>query len=230
MPLSPYHYHPVMCITQDNRALSHVEQARRFCLAGAKWVQLRMKGAEAGAWLSAARDFVAVCREAGAVSIVNDSVEVAVASGADGVHVGKLDLDWAEARRRLGPGRILGGTVNNAQDADRAAGAGCLDYVGVGPLRFTATKRNLAPVLGLAGIAALVERLQGLPAWAIGGVQPGDMSALRGAGLAGAAVSGGLLENDAIDRNFRAFQDAWSGREGPRVRLASSDRVSNRGT
>lgn len=104
---------------------------------------------------------------------------------------------------------MLGGTVNNAADADRAAAAGCLDYVGVGPLRFTGTKANLAPVLGLDGVGDLLRRLGGLPAWVIGGVEAPDLPSLYGIGAAGAAVSSALFRGGQVEDNFRSFQAAW---------------------
>jgi thiamine-phosphate pyrophosphorylase len=199
-----------MCLTMDGLALSHADQARALVAAGSGWIQLRMKNASPDAWLATARAVVAIGHEGGALVTINDSVEIALASEADGVHLGKLDEDWVAARARLGPEKLLGGTVNNADDARRAAAAHVLDYVGIGPLRFTTTKQKLAPVLGLEGIAALLPLLDGLPAWAIGGVQPADLPALRRAHLAGVAVSSSLYLNDQISANHRAFTDAWS--------------------
>ncbi len=198
-----------MCLTLDGLELGHVEQARRLCSAGARWIQLRAKGLPAEAWFEAAREVVVICRAHGAISIVNDSVEIALEADADGVHLGTLDLDWREARRRLGPDRFLGGTVNTAADAARAAGAGCLDYVGVGPYRFTSTKRVLAPLLGLPGVRHLVSELDPLPAWVIGGIEPSDLPGLRAAGAAGVAVSAALFRDGRIEDNFREFRGAW---------------------
>lgn len=200
---------PIMCLTQDALPFGHVDQARRLCAAGARLVQLRMKNAAPETWLATARGVVAVCREHGALCIVNDSVEIALAAGADGVHLGKLDLDWREARRRLGPDRLLGGTVNSADDAARAVASCCLDYVGVGPLRLTTTKQNLAPVLGIEGVGALVAGLGHLPAWVIGGVQPGDLPAVQATGAAGVAVSSALYADGDVARRFQTFLAAW---------------------
>jgi thiamine-phosphate pyrophosphorylase len=199
-----------MCITQDGLARSHVDQAVRLCEAGARWIQLRTKNAAPDAWLSLAREIGAICQRSGAIFIVNDSVDIAVAANADGVHLGKQDLDWREARQLLGPQRLLGGTVNNAADATRARASGCLDYVGVGPLRFTTTKQKLAPVLGLAGVRDLLAQLGPLPAWVIGGVEPSDLPDLRAAGAVGVAVSGALFKNNDITGNCAAFQEAWN--------------------
>jgi thiamine-phosphate pyrophosphorylase len=210
MPLDPRRFFPVMCLTQDGLGLPHAEQAARLCAAGARWIQLRMKEASPAAWLAEATGAAQACRRHGAVLIVNDSVDIALAAGADGAHLGGPDADWRGARRRLGAGRILGGTVNNTDDARRALAAGCLDYAGVGPLRFTSTKGNLAPVLGLGGVRALIAQLAGIPAWVIGGVGPGDLPALRGAGAAGAAVSSRLYAGGRVEENLQAFLEAWS--------------------
>lgn len=201
----------VMCLTLDGAGLSHEDQAERLCRAGARWIQFRHKGDSLENWTLIAREVVAVCRSFGAVCIVNDSVDVALAAGADGVHLGHSDEDWASARARLGRSLLLGGTVNNTRDAARVLEAGCLDYVGVGPLRFTATKKNLAPVLGLAGVRSLVAMLDGLPVWVIGGVQPADLAELRAAGAAGVAVSSALFRGGQVEANYREYVTAWKG-------------------
>ena len=210
MPLDPRRCFPVMCLTQDGVGIPHAAQAARLCAAGARWIQLRMKGAARASWLAEAAACVDACRRHGAVLVVNDSVDIALASGADGAHLGGPDADWGDARRRLGPDRILGGTVNNGADALRAAADGCLDYAGVGPFRFTATKRNLAPVLGPGGVRALVAELGALPAWVIGGVGPADLPGLRGAGAAGVAGSSALYHGGRGEENLRAILNAWS--------------------
>ena len=210
MPLDPDHFPPVMCLTMDSLSLSHADQARALVEAGAGWVQLRMKNTAPDLWLATAREVVAICHEGGALCTINDNVGIALESGADGVHLGKLDEDWVAARDRLGPEKLLGGTVNNVEDARRASSARVLDYVGVGPLRFTTTKQKLAPVLGIEGIAVLLSFLDGLPAWAIGGVQPADLPALRRARLAGVAVSSSLYTNNQVTANHAAFTAAWN--------------------
>ena len=198
-----------MCLTQDGLPLSHVEQTERLCAAGAKWIQLRMKNADPQIWRSTAAAVLAVCRAHDAICIINDSVDVALAVGADGVHLGRDDEHWRDARERLWPDRILGGTINNAADAARALEADCLDYVGIGPWRFTANKKNLAPVLGPDGVRTLVRQLDGLPAWAIGGIEAEDLPKVRATGAAGAAVSSALYRHGRIEENFRALLANW---------------------
>lgn len=199
-----------MCLTNDGAPLSHLAQTRALLAAGARWIQLRMKNAEPAAWLATAREVVAACRAAGATCIINDSIDIALASDAHGVHLGKLDGDWAAARARLGPDRILGGTVNDADAARRAAASGALDYVGIGPWRFTTTKKNLAPVLGAEGIAPLLPLLGDLPAWVIGGIFPDDLPAIRALGARGVAVSSALFSTNNVPARHAAFLAAWS--------------------
>jgi thiamine-phosphate pyrophosphorylase len=194
----------------DGLGRPHTRQVEELCAAGAGWIQLRMKGAPSREWLSEARASAAICRRHGAILIVNDSVDIAAGSGADGVHLGSLDADWREARRILGPSSIIGGTVNNPGDARRAVESGCLDYAGVGPLRFTPTKRGLSPVLGMAGIRPLIAELGGLPAWVIGGVGPADLAEIRAAGAAGAAVSSFLYRGAAVGESLRELLSAWA--------------------
>jgi thiamine-phosphate pyrophosphorylase len=221
MLIDPAHF-PVMCITQDGLPLTHAEQAARLCAAGARWIQLRTKNAASGVWLATACEVVAICRAYRAICIVNDSLDIAVAAGADGVHLGLLDFDWREARRHLGPTRIIGGTVNGVDEAENALVAGCLDYVGVGPLRFTTTKQKLAPLLGLDGVRACIAHLGGVPAWVIGGVGAADLPALRAAGAAGAAVSGALFHHSQIEENYQALTAAWNGRPNPEPQPVAS--------
>ena len=208
MPLNPNQRQPIMCLTLDGHAVGHLDQVRALVAAGARMIQLRMKQASPAEWIAVAGACAALCRANGVTLIVNDSVDVAVAAGAAGVHLGKSDEAWHLARRRMGPHAIIGGTVNNAEEARRAAESGSLDYVGVGPYRFTTTKAKLAPVLGLDGIAALLPWLDPLPAWAIGGIEPGDLAGLRAVGLAGVAVSSGLFRGE-VAANFQQLTEAW---------------------
>lgn len=199
-----------MCLTLENNALGELTQCRRLCKAGARLVQLRVKGlADARALRDLADEFVRTCHEHGALAIINDHVELAREVAADGVHLGREDMPWAEARAFLGGNAIIGGTINYPADAERARRMACLDYVGVGPLRFTSTKKKLAPVLGLGGVSELIEQLGDLPAYVIGGVRDEDLAGVRAAGAAGVAVCAGLLEYGALEDNYRRLAAEW---------------------
>ena len=198
-----------MCLTQDGLALSHFEQARQLIAVGARWIQVRMKAATDVERYAAACAIASLCRKHEAICIVNDRVDIALTADADGVHLGRTDGNWRDVRARLRPGMILGGTVNTDDDAVRALEADCLDYVGVGPWRFTRTKERLAPVLGRAGVAALIARLDGIPAWAIGGIGRDDLPDVRATGAAGAAMSSAFHREGTVAENFNDLSEAW---------------------
>lgn len=163
---------------------------------GCRWVQLRMKDAPVALVEQVGQQAVGLCRRYGATFIVDDHVDLVHRLGADGVHLGKNDLPVAEARRQLGPMKIIGATANTFTDIAGAAEAGA-DYIGLGPFRFTTTKKNLSPVLGLDGYRRILAncRREGieLPVVAIGGITRGDVSELLAVGPSGVAVSGSIL-------------------------------------
>jgi thiamine-phosphate pyrophosphorylase len=129
---------------------------------------------------------VQACHEAGASCIINDRVDIALATGADGAHVGPLDLPVAEARRLLGRGLLLGASARTPAIALEAAAAGA-DYVGVGPCYLTSTKQDVPAPIGTAGLAAVAKAV-GLPVLAIGGVTAAQVPELLEAGAYGVAV------------------------------------------
>ena len=129
---------------------SYEDGIRLVLEGGCKWVQLRMKDASAEQIEAVAAAVAPLCRESGARFILDDHVELVERTGADGVHLGKNDMPVDKARTILGPGKIIGGTANTLEDVLRLHRQGA-DYIGCGPFRFTTTKKNLAPVLGLKG-------------------------------------------------------------------------------
>lgn len=181
---------PVPCL-QFVTSEPHLPLAEAALRGGCRWVQLRMKDASPQERLLTAKAFVELCRHYGAVAIIDDDVEVCRLSGADGVHLGRDDMAPDEARRLLGPDAVIGATVNRADDLRRLAGQP-VDYIGIGPFRYTSTKKNLAPLLGLDGIAALAARAS-VAAVAIGGIEAEDVAAIMASDtIAGVAVSGAI--------------------------------------
>lgn len=138
------------------------------------------------------------CTVYDAVFIVNDHAAVAEAVEADGVHLGLGDMPVARARAILGPGKIVGGTANTLEDVYRRVAERC-DYVGLGPFRFTSTKKNLSPILGLEGYQAIIAGLKdaglSIPLYAIGGIRITDIPGILKTGVYGVAVSGLLTEH-----------------------------------
>ena len=171
------------------------EAAELACRGGVRWVQLRVKNQPHSTWKQLALETQAVCRCYGATLLINDNPRLAQEIGADGVHVGQADMPPAEARDMLGSKFIIGGTANTFADVQRLVAAGA-DYVGLGPFRFTPTKKNLSPVLGLAGYAEIMRQCQAagitVPVIGIGGILLGDVAQLLAIGLHGIAVSGAI--------------------------------------
>jgi thiamine-phosphate pyrophosphorylase len=154
--------------------------------AGAPVVQVRLKGCTDRVFHDFAAAVVAICASAGATCLVNDRVDVALAVGADGTHLGADDLPVHAARRVAGPGHLIGGPARDPQRARQLVAEGA-DYLGVGPAYPTRTKTGLPAALGPAGVAA-VARAVDVPVVAIGGITADRVPELRRAGVAGVAV------------------------------------------
>lgn len=187
----------IQFITHENQQFDYVEGAEMALRGGCKWVQLRMKDTTDNKFLSIGRKVAALCRSYNATFLLDDRVHLVAELGADGVHLGKNDMPISEARRILGNQKIIGGTANTFADVQHLAAQGA-DYIGCGPFRYTPTKRNLAPILGLEGYRNILKQMQqagiNLPLIAIGGIVSTDIATLRDIGVSGIAVSGAVLE------------------------------------
>lgn len=161
---------------------------------GCRWVQIRMKDAPDSVVEQAAMRVVPLCRAVGAVCLLDDRVHLAGRVLASGVHLGKNDMSPAEARKLLGENAIIGSTANTLADIEAVTSLGASDYIGLGPYRFTLTKRRLSPVLGLEGYSEIMadEAARRLPVVAIGGIECRDVPRLMAAGVDGVAVSGAI--------------------------------------
>jgi thiamine-phosphate pyrophosphorylase len=182
-------------LTLDASPLAHREQARAALEGGVRWIQLRAKHLPAEAWVAEATAIAELCRDFGAVFVVNDSPEVALRAEADGVHLGGDDASPAAARALLGEFAIVGVTLNEPAHVARFAGVR-VDYAGVGPFRHTLSKQKLAPIHSAESLAGLVAAAAPLPCFAIGGVTAADWSAVRALGAHGIAVSGAIAMAD----------------------------------
>lgn len=183
-------------ITHRNDRYDEISGTRAVLEGGCRWVQLRMKEAPDEEFLRVGREVGRLCRQYGATFLLDDRVHLVAELGADGVHLGKHDMPPREARGLLPAGKIVGATANTFEDIERAAAAGA-DYIGLGPFRFTQTKRNLSPILGLEGYRAIFERCRTagitLPVVAIGGITADDIAPILATGASGIALSGALL-------------------------------------
>lgn len=174
---------------------------------GVTCLQLREKEASAGEILALARTLLPLCRARRVPLLINDRVDIALAAGADGVHLGQDDLPLPEARALLGPDRILGATAHTVEEALRAQAEGA-DYLGVGAMFPTGTKTNTIPTSAdtLKAICAAVS----IPVVAIGGVTAQNLPTLAGTGIAGAAVVSAIFSQSdltAAARTLRAAAD-----------------------
>ncbi len=183
-------------ITHENERLGYIEGAKLALEGGCRWVQLRMKDATEADVLRVGREVCALCRAYGARFIVDDYVHLVDELGADGVHVGKNDMPVPEAREVLGAGRVIGGTANTIDDMLRLAAEG-VDYIGLGPFRFTTTKKNLSATLGVEGYTSIMKDFRSagysIPVVAIGGITRDDVPAIMATGVDGIALSGTIL-------------------------------------
>lgn len=184
-------------ITHETDRYNTLESAIIALEGGCKWIQLRMKEATLEEIEQVALKLKPLCKEHEAILVIDDHVELARKLEVDGVHLGKTDMPVDQARSILGEAFIIGGTANNFEDVLMHYRAGA-DYVGVGPYRFTRTKKNLSPVLGAEGYATLINRMKeagiSLPIVAIGGITNKDIPELLQLGVNGIALSGSILQ------------------------------------
>ena len=186
----------VQFITHFTEQYTYEDSVRIALKGGCRWIQLRMKHVAAEQIYPIALQTQKMCQDYGATFIIDDHVELVKQIHADGVHLGKLDMPISEARSILGNDFIIGGTANTFEDVKAHYEAGA-DYIGCGPFRYTTTKSNLSPILGLEGYHRIVSRMKeahiDIPLVAIGGITEADIPELMQTGINGIALSGSIL-------------------------------------
>ena len=190
------------------RALSDV--VREALAAGAPTIQLRLKGATARELLEAAHTLIPIVRSAGALFIVNDRLDVALAAGADGVHLGPDDPPVMDARtvaadtvRAVAEAFIVGYSADTTDRATRAEAEGA-DYLGVGAVYATANKSDAGEVIGLEGLRRVVKAVS-IPVVAIGGITPERARAVAETGACGSAIIGAVMGSPEPAEAVRAL-------------------------
>ena len=180
--------------------LEQVEDALR---GGATMVQLREKELDEDAFLREAMALAKLCHRYGVPLLINDNVEIARRSGADGVHVGQEDMAAEEVRGILGSDMIVGVTAKTVEQALRAQDAGA-DYLGSGAVFGSSTKLNAKPMTRetLSAITSAVS----IPVVAIGGIHRGNILELAGTGIAGVAVVSGIFAAENIEEECRLLR------------------------
>jgi len=192
-------------VSQGNTPAAHLFYIQLALEGGCRWIQLRLKNQTREQILEAGRITRQLCDSYQATFILNDHLHLALEVGSDGVHLGLKDLSIQVARQTLGDAAIIGGTANTATDVRMRVAQG-VDYIGLGPYRYTTTKLGLSPVLGLMGYRKILQDigvnspvaasnnncLDFPPIYAIGGILEHDVPAIFKTGVNGVAVSGYL--------------------------------------
>ena len=188
--------------------LSHAKQVERLAAGGASFIQLREKRASPREFYEAALEAISVARRLSVRIIINDRVDIAMAVGADGVHLGQTDIPPEKARKLLGEKRIIGfstHTLKQALEADSMP----VDYVAIGPVFQTASKENPDEIVGLEKISE-VRRNIAKPLVAIGGITMQSARAAIDAGADSVAVISDLLSTPDVSARTRSFVDLLS--------------------
>jgi len=170
---------------------STVDIVRAAVAGGVTCVQLREKECSTRQFVAEARAVRELLAGTGIPLIINDRIDVALAVGADGVHLGQTDMLIADARRVVGRSMLIGISAECVEDAVRAEAQGA-DYVGISPVFSTPTKTDTAPALGLDGVAAIRAAVS-LPLVGIGGIKPGNAAEVIRAGCDGVAVVSAIV-------------------------------------
>ncbi len=202
---------PYLCVIiggKPYRGRDCLELTRAAVASGVQLVQLREKEMNTGELVALAVAMRDICRQSGALLIVNDRADVAAASGADGVHLGQEDLSLRAARALLGPGAIIGASASSLEEALAAAAAGA-DYLGLGPVYPTASKDCSTAPCGLGVLAEVVANVT-IPVLAIGGVTPANTMPLLKAEAAGVAVITAFAGAPDPQEAVREFQEVLS--------------------
>ncbi len=186
-------YSKLQYISQGVSSQEHFTNIQQVLDAGCGWIQLRIKQKEEA--LKIAEKVKMLCKEYNAVFIINDYVEIAKEIDADGIHLGLKDVSIADARKILGDNKIIGGTANSLLEVKQRIEEKC-DYIGLGPYRFTETKENLSPIIGLEGYKNTIAALPNLniPIYAIGGIGLEDLPTLLEIKIYGVAMSGAITK------------------------------------
>ena len=186
----------IQFISHRTDEISCLDGIRMALDGGCKWIQLRMKDSPEEEIVRTGIQVRELCDRYGATMILDDHTYLVSETGADGVHLGKSDMPIGQARAILGKDRIIGGTANTFEDIVSHWKAGA-DYIGCGPFRFTTTKKNLSPLLGLEGYRKIISRMEAegirIPVIAIGGITAEDIPSILATGVGGIAVSGTVL-------------------------------------
>lgn len=164
-------------------------------IGGATFIQLREKNLDSDDFLSEATEIRKICNKYKVPFVIDDNVEIAIKSGADGVHLGQNDMNISQARALLGKNKIIGATARTSEQAVRAEQEGA-DYIGSGAVFATSTKSDTVP-LSYENLCKICRSVS-IPVVAIGGINTGNVKYLTGSGISGIAVVSGIFKSDNV--------------------------------
>lgn len=194
--------HKLQYISQGSTPEVHLQNIEAVLNAGVKLIQLRLKNISDELYTDYAIKAKELCNQYDAILIINDNASVAKLSGADALHLGLDDMSVTEAKQII-TNKLIGGTANTFEHIKQRC-AEKVDYIGLGPYRFTTTKEKLSPILGVDGYANIIQKMKQIsatelvevPIYAIGGIELNDIESIIKTGVYGIAVSGLITKSD----------------------------------
>ena len=200
----------LLFITHQTERYSYLESVKIALMGGCRQIQLRMKDVPLKEVTAVAKEAKKLCEQYKGQLYIDDHVEVCRQVGVTGVHLGKADMSPSKARLILGNDYIIGGTANTFADIAYLQSKG-VNYIGLGPFRFTKTKKNLSPVLGLEGYSDIMSQCKekniSLSVLAIGGISISDIPALLQTGISGIALSSTILNaKDPVEETRKIIE------------------------
>lgn len=189
----------LLFITHQTDKYDYLQSIEIALSGGCRQIQLRMKDSPIEDILKVGIEAKKMCSNYNASLYIDDHVEICKQLRLNGVHLGKSDMSPSKARKILGDNFIIGGTANTFEDIQRLKKEG-VNYIGLGPFKFTNTKKNLSPILGLSGYQTIVKQCKEhtihLPIIAIGGITIEDIPSLMNVGVSGTALSSTILNSE----------------------------------
>ena len=189
-------------ITHQNEKYSYLESAKLALDSGIRLIQLRMKHSPLSEIEKTAYTLKEECDKYKAKLIINDNSDLALKIGANGVHLGQKDEAISLVRNKIRQNQIIGKTCNSLEHIKQAVESGA-DYIGLGPYRFTSTKENLSPILGIEGYKNLHLDIS---IYAIGGIRLEDAKPLSETGIYGIAISSLILESKDPEKKVKELR------------------------
>lgn len=199
----------IYAITAEEYSLgrSNIEVVKQLMIAGIKVVQYREKDKKAGQMYDECLKIRELTREAGITFIINDHIDLALLIGADGVHIGQQDLPPAKVRQLVGPEMVIGLSTHSPDQAKAASELKCIDYIGVGPIFATQTKKDVCQPVGLTYLEYVARQLD-VPFVAIGGIKEHNSKEVKQHGAKIIAIVTDIVGAPDIPAKVQAIRQA----------------------